>query len=201
MRSWIRGRAYPTQEGKRFFRPLIELPQRDSSLLSFTNLVEAHVLAALRRRHRISMRSVRRALDYLKRELSSRHPLAVERLETDGLDLFVERYGRLINLSQDGQLAMRELLAASLHRVEYSRGSAVRLFPFTRRNEPSEPRLVMIDPAISFGKPVVTGTGIRTAILAERFHAGESIEELASDYGLDTSQVQEAIRYELAIAA
>jgi uncharacterized protein (DUF433 family) len=201
LRSWVRGRPYPTQTGERFFRPLIEVPRGNSSLLSFINLVEAHVLAALRRRHRVSMRNVRKALDYLKREMKSEHPLAEERLETDGLDLFVDRYGKLINLSQDGQYAMRELLAACLERVEYAHGSAIRLFPFTRSGEASEPRLVVIDPAVSFGKPIVAGTGIRTVILAERFDAGESIEELATDYGLDSHQIQEAIRYELAVAA
>ena len=46
------------------FVPLIALGA-DSRLLSFDNLVEAHVLNAIRRKHGISMQRVRRALEYL----------------------------------------------------------------------------------------------------------------------------------------
>ncbi len=64
LRSWVLGRRYPTAEGDRFFAPPIELPDSQPSLLSFFNLVEAHVLLAIRRRHRVPMREVRVALDY-----------------------------------------------------------------------------------------------------------------------------------------
>ena len=49
LRSWVMGRPYLTETGKRFFRPVIELPEKDQFLLSFVNLVEAHVLDAIRR--------------------------------------------------------------------------------------------------------------------------------------------------------
>ncbi len=51
MRSWVRGRTYPTQSGPKFFRPIISVPDMDRPLLlSFINLVEAHVLDAIRRK-------------------------------------------------------------------------------------------------------------------------------------------------------
>lgn len=40
--------------------------------------------------------------------------------------------------------------------------------------------------------------GVPTAILAQRYAAGESIDELASDYECDRLKIEEAIRYELA---
>jgi hypothetical protein len=49
LRSWVRGRFYPTEHGRRFFKPLIELPDPNLGSLSFVNLVEAHVLDAIRR--------------------------------------------------------------------------------------------------------------------------------------------------------
>jgi len=76
LRSWVKGRYYPVRGGKRFFRPVIELPQKDSHLLSFVNLVEAHVLDAIRRQHEIALPKVRRGVDYLRKEFGSRHPLA-----------------------------------------------------------------------------------------------------------------------------
>jgi uncharacterized protein (DUF433 family) len=75
------------------------------------------------------------------------------------------------------------------------------LYPFTRKRQPDEPKVIVIDPRISFGRPVLTGTGIRTAIVAERYKAGESIEELAKDYSREHLEIEEAIRCELSLEA
>ena len=104
---------------------------------------------------------------------------------------------------------MREILEALLKRIERDeRGLAVRLYPFSRRPTvvapehtlpllKDSPRLVVIDPRVGFGRPVLAGTGITTLTIAERFDAGESIEELAADYGRSREEIEEAIRCEL----
>ena len=182
LRSWVRGRKYSTSEGDLFFQSVIELPDDSQNLLSFINLVEIHVLDAIRLDHRISLHKVRIAIDFIKEELTSDHPLAYHKLETDGLDLFVEEYGQLINVSQAGQLVLRKLLQAHLRRIDSdSAGYALRLYPFTRKRLQliEEPKAIVIDPRISFGRPVLAGTGIPTAIIAERYKAGEAIGALA----------------------
>lgn len=189
-----------------FFEPLISLPEADTKLLSFINLVEAHVLGAIRRLHRISLQKVRKALRFLLERLPSPHPLADQNFETDGLHLFVERYGQLINISDEGQLAMRAILQAYLQRIERdASGIPAKLYPFTRDGRdgqtPSEPRIIVIDPHVSFGRPVLFGTGIPTAVIAERYKAGESIDELAGDYGRQRLEIEEAIRCELQLEA
>ena len=196
------GRHYPTRGGRQFFHPIVRLGDQRTKLLSFLNLVEVHVLDAIRREHNIPLNKVRVALRYLEKEFPSRHPLADGEFETDGLDLFVKKYSQLINISQDGQLAMRSLLEAHLRRIERGpSGIPVRLFPFTRKREHDEPRAVVIDPRVSFGRPVLVGTGIATAVIAERYKAGESVEELADDYGRQRLEIEEAIRCELWIEA
>ncbi len=64
-----------------------------------------------------------------------------------------------------------------------------------------EPRTVVIDPRVSFGRSVLAGTGIPTAIIAERYKAGESVDALADDYGRKRVEIEEAIRCELALDA
>jgi uncharacterized protein (DUF433 family) len=59
----------------------------------------------------------------------------------------------------------------------------------------------MIDPRISFCRPVLAGIGIPTAMLAERYKAGDSIDELAEDYNCDRLQIEEGIRCELQLVA
>ena len=202
LRSWVVGRPYPTTGGQRFFRPVIHLPEDGRPVLSFVNMVEAHVLEAIRHHESIPLHKVRTAVAFLERHYHSRHPLAEHQFETDGLDLFIQRAGLLINLSQAGQLAMREIVAAYLRRVERdAKGLPIRLYPFTRKREPEEPRAVVIDPFVSFGRLVLAGTGIVTAVLAERFKAGESVEELAKDYGRTALDIQEALRCELPLEA
>ena len=64
-----------------------------------------------------------------------------------------------------------------------------------------EPKSVVIDPTMSFGRPSIAETGIATAIVAERYKADESVEALAKDYGVPASSIQEAIRCELQLEA
>jgi hypothetical protein len=134
-------------------------------------MVGTHVLSAIRYQHGVKLPAVRRAVEYLTREFGSRHPLAEEQFETDGVNLFVKRLGMLLNVSSPGQFAMREILEALLKRIERDeRGLAVRLYPFSRRPAvvapehavpllKDSPRLVVIDPRVGFGRPVLAGTG------------------------------------------
>ncbi len=171
-------------------------------LLSFFNLIEAHVLDAIRREHGIPLPKIRIALDYLSRRFPSEHPLAIQEFESDGLNLFIEKFGQLINISQSGQLAMRAILEAYLRRIERDPlGFPCRLYPFTRKGTPDEPRVVVIDPYVSFGRPVLVGTGVPTAVIADRYKAGESIESLADDYGRNRLEIEDAIRSELQLEA
>lgn len=202
LRSWVAGRKYPTDAGPRFFRPVIQLPDDVRAGLSFVNLVEAHVLDAIRRHHQVPLSKIREAIDYLRKHFSSKHPLAEQRFETDGIDLFIDKFGQLISVTQSGQIALRDLLKAHLHRIEHdATETAVRLYPFTRKRDLSEPRVVVIDPHISYGRPVLVGTGIPPAAIAERYKAGESIDELAEDYGRSRNEIEEAIRCELWLEA
>src|ERR1700691_1730673 len=68
LRSWVVSRFYPVAGASKRSRPLIHLDDPKKQYLSFINLVEAHVLAAIRRRHGVMLPKVRNALDYLRRQ-------------------------------------------------------------------------------------------------------------------------------------
>jgi uncharacterized protein (DUF433 family) len=201
LRSWTLGRPYPVQEGERFFEPVIVVASRLPAMLSFVNLVEAHVLDAIRREYKVGLPAVRNAIAYLRQELESRHPLAEQKFETNGMDLFIRKLDELITVSKGGQRAMPEILDAYLERIEWDEGLATKLYPFTRQRDFTQPKVIMIDPRVSFGRPVLAGTGIRTDLIAERYKAGESMDELARDYGRDRAEIEEAVRCELALKA
>ena len=182
--------------------PLIEPVEVDPLILSFANLVELHVLGAIRRKHRVSMPKVRAALDYVQSVLKMPRPLANREFKTDGVALFVEHLGGLINASRQGQMEMREIIGKALVRVEWDdAGQPVRFFPYTRKEPSDSADLIMIDPSVSGGRAVIRGSRIAVEVVAERYKAGESIRDLAQDYGRDRDEIEEAIRCELKIAA
>jgi hypothetical protein len=110
LRWWVTGRSYHVGTGTTYVKPIIKLPDPEITVLSFINLTEIHVLDAIRRQHRIPLPKVRSALDFLQRHFPCPHPLVQEKFETDGMDLFTEKYGHLLKISQQGQLAIRELI-------------------------------------------------------------------------------------------
>jgi uncharacterized protein (DUF433 family) len=204
LRFWIFGQTYETAAGERTAKPIITIPEMSPPQLSFINMVEAHVLSGIRYQHGVQLRAVRRALEYLTKESRSAHPLAEEQFQTDGVNLFVDRLGHLVNISDNGQLAMRDILQALLRRIDRDEhGLAVRLYPFSRRPMlapqlvDESPRVVVIDPRVAFGRPALAGAGVTTSAIAERFDAGESIDDLAVDFGRTREEIEEAVRCEL----
>lgn len=200
--SWLKGRSYTTKRGQRTFEPLIQRPDPNLSQLSFTNLVEAHVLRIIRETHQVKLDKIRKALDYMSQQLEANHPLALKRFQTDGIDLFVDQIDELVNVSRSGQLAMRETLKHLLTRIEWNEQDiAVRLFPFLQM-EGDQTKILYIDPRISFGKPVIAGKGIPTTSIADLYNAGEEIEDIAYEFDCSTEQVKAAIQFEsLSLAA
>lgn len=53
------------------------------------------------------------------------------------------------------------------------------------------------NPDVGFDRPCVRGTGIRTAVIFDRWQAGESIPSIASDYMTTVDKVIAAVGYEV----
>ncbi|HVT42933.1 MAG TPA: DUF433 domain-containing protein [Thermoanaerobaculia bacterium] len=198
LRSWVVGRPYPRADGTGHFRPLIHPPFRRPLLLSFWNLIEAHVLRSLRTDHGVSIMALRQAVAYAEKSLQIERLLLSKELRTEAGRIFLERYGELIELSASGQLAMRRLFDEHLKRVEWDeRQFPVRLYPFVS-SEMLLDRPIAIDANVAFGRPIVLRAGVTTAAIADRIDAGEQVSELASDYGLSEAEIEQAVLYERA---
>ena len=203
--AWCFGHDYLLSDGtKKRFARVIEAAQQKRHELSFVNLCELHLLAVSRRQSGIKLAKVRRAIDFLRRELGVPRPLATQQFLTNGVGLFVEHAGELLNVSEQGQQALREDFAQALARIEFGgHGGPVLLFPFTRNASPrdEQPRSVVVDPARSFGRPVVAGAYVRTEVVVQRFRAGDTIAEMADDYAVPMAVIEEALRFEHRSAA
>jgi uncharacterized protein (DUF433 family) len=201
LRNWVFGYRYEGHEAP----PVISSTSdsaagADGPTLSFVNLVEALTLSGFRDIG-VPLQRVRRAVDYASRALDLNHLLASERILTDGLDLFWEfqekKGGDLVNLSRGGQKVFPEAVLRYLREIEWGADAfAARWWPNARQ---AGEGLIVVDPDRAFGAPAVVGTGIRTEDVFGRFSSGESIADLAEDYGLSFEQVESAVRTEAAL--
>ncbi|MCD8487685.1 MAG: DUF433 domain-containing protein [Desertifilum sp.] len=202
VRAWAKGTSYRAIEGRKTFSPVITASQPKPLRLSFINLIELHILRAIRTQHKIDLNKIRDALDYLETQLNISHPLAHTQFRTDGVDLFIEHYGELINASSPAQGILKGAIEQHLERIEPDdRGLAIRLYPFTRDRESESPRILAIDPRIAFGRLAIVGRGIPVDIITSRYRAGDSIHCLAEDYRCPVESIEEAIRSDLVVAA
>src|SRR5881628_2028397 len=64
LRSWVAGMSYGSGSERKLFKAVIQPGAKSPVALSFINLIEAHVLAAIRRKHRVDMPAARRAIEY-----------------------------------------------------------------------------------------------------------------------------------------
>lgn len=92
---------------------------------------------------------------------------------------------------------MRQVFQEHLKRVEWGSSKfPVRLYPFISNAAPSQERPIAIDPTIAFGRPILLRRGISTSAIAERIDAGETVNDLAADYELSRSEIEQAALYE-----
>lgn len=200
LHTWFFGRKY-IAHGKPVVWPPVLVPAAHNPkgpALSFYNLAEAHVLSATRD-FDIKMKSIRSAMDTLKRLFPSEHPLISHDFETEGKDLFIrylkgERDEEIINLSLGGLLGFRPVLDLYLKRIDRdARGLPVRVYP--ARDIRAESKRIVIIPSVAAGRPTIAGTGVRAEAVWNRALAGESPQDLAVDYGIEQLAIQEAISY------
>lgn len=196
LRSWVVGRPYPKAGGTEQFQPLISPAQKHPPSLSFWNLIEAHVLRSLRTDHGVAIRELRQAIGYAESELGVERLLLNKELSTHAGGVFLDYYGELIKLNASGQIAMRKVFEEHLERVEWDQWKfPVRLYPFVHSKADKQ---IAIDPQIAFGRPVVLRVGVSTGAIVERIDAGESVDDLAEDYDISQTEIEEAVLYERA---
>jgi len=162
------------------------------SPLSFDDLIETAVIAALRSRG-ISLQAVRAAHRVAQSEVGD-HPFARQDMLVAGADIFMravegldEGTQNLAALTKGGQRALEPVLAGYLHQIDWQDRWPIEWRP--------KSGVVSQNPEVEFGLPQVRG--VRTEIIRGRFEAEEPIDVIAEDFGLNSDDVQHALRYEL----
>lgn len=192
-KSTIHSWARPAASG-----PLITcFPRRGAqATVPFIGFAEAYVLSAFRRAG-VPLQRIRPAVEVLSRTIGVEHALASRGLYTDGAEVLFDYASELdehelleLVVVRTGQHQFSEIVREYLQRIAYGAdgwASSVRL-PTYQSAE------VVVDPKIAFGLPLVVHGGARVEDLVDRFVAGDSVADIADDFGVPAAEVEDVIR-------
>lgn len=185
---WTRGTAQSAPLWNAYFFPL-----EGSTEISFLDVVELRVVAALRRAG-VSLQAIRFAIDFAKRAFNIDRPLSSQRFCTDGQEILMdalEEDGQLTSLSRKraGQKVFKKIVEQSLLDLEYQDSRPVRWWP-------KKSKYIVIDPSRCFGDPILNEYGISTHTLRDDFNVFHSIKYLSKIYEIPESHIKTAINFE-----
>jgi len=166
--------------------------------ISFHDLIELFVAGQLRDRG-VSLPSLRKVHKHLQADLGTRHPFCRREILTKqgqtftlGLD---EPDRRQMIEVLNCQRAFPDVLLPFLQRIDYDDATEM-------AKRWCIASLVVIDPTICLGKPIIDGIGITTAILAASYEANaQDAERVADWYKVHSKHVIAAVDFERSMAA
>lgn len=199
MRKWVSGVSLGSASSMRRF-PLGDVRIRGQGMdrtFGFWTLIELFTVSQLRA-HGLSMRRLRANRAELAERFETEHPFALKGLLTDGKRLLKELGDEsLLELGTGGQTDFEAVVKPFCARLDFDSQTrlASRFYPSGRGNS------VIVDPHHAFGRPIIKGTSITTEALACLVRGGETIDDIASDFRLEPTQVEEAWEFERRLAA
>jgi uncharacterized protein (DUF433 family) len=170
-------------------------------ILSFRNLVDAHIVQTARIFHGVPMHRIRTAIETAFQEGQTDFPLQDKNLRIFARCLVRIEPGRgrrkraVVNLSRSGQTGIPEVVELYTRRVmKDEKGIPIALFPWRHGEIGDRTRPVSIDPNVMSGRLVVRGTRIPVSVLLLESRR-KSAEQLARDYQLTPKVVREALSH------
>lgn len=169
----------------------------------FIGFAEAYVLSAFRRAG-VPMQRIRPAVSVLAKGIGIEHALASKRLYTDGAEVLYDYASnehddelRGLTVVRTGQRQFAEVVQDYLKRIGYGQdGWAARV-----RLPTYEHAEVIVDPRRAFGMPIVTRGGARVEDLVDRFKAGDTLADIAADFGVTEPELEDVVRVATRAAA
>ena len=200
VRRWLRGYRYVRPDGTRRQPALVP---RDSTLetpyASFLELVDLLFVKRFLDAG-VSLRTLRRALEEATEILNVPH-FAGQRFFTDGRKVYLEireKGEALLQLISGGQWTIAPVIRALAERIDFddASGLACRWYPRGKEGR------VVLDPAMSFGRPTLVGHSVATSNIFDFYQAeGESVQAACDWWGLSPDEVEAAVAFEGSVAA
>ncbi len=165
--------------------------KRGQPSVPFIAVVEAYVLRSLRDLG-LTKAKIRDAAGAVRREFGTPYGLATKRIATDGVDIFVHYADDQLARIGDGQRPIREFIDDYLRFISWDSSDE---FPSKLRlRQYPDVAPVVIDPRFGWGAPVVESTKVPVDAVVDLWLAGESLDDVAYEYGMTREQVESICR-------
>lgn len=205
IRRWLLGYDYRYHGEKRRSPPLWHTQFIDEDLpdpaIGFSDLLELRLVNAFAQ-HGVALQTIRATTDAARRLFETEYPLSSKRFLTDGKRIFLEALeqsgeSRLLDLPRR-QFVFREIVRPTLYAgIEYEDERARRWYPMG-----SDRKVIVLDPAVQFGTPIIEQAGIPTDTLYAAYLAeGRNRGAVARIFDIAPRLVDAAVRYEEKLAA
>lgn len=163
-------------------------------ILSFEDLISMRVIAALRS-FGMTWPKIHRAEQFLREQTGYRRPFAVKQVWTDTANIFANLDQNIfLAASRHGQIAVPQLLGEYLQPVgdmTFARQEHL-LVADTWTPHPD----ITLNPLIQYGEPCITGTRMRTRILAQMINSGDSPSYIEKAFELTSTQIDHGLEWE-----
>ena len=191
---WLEGK---TGRGGKVHRPVIrQEPKGPGAAVTWAEFVEAGLLRQYRRELQVPLPELRAFIELLRQRFDVPYPLADRRPYASGKALVLEAQEQaalpgdlwLVTVA-GGSCCSRPPSESFLRRARWEGEVATGWRPHEDQDS-----VVLIDPAVRFGRPAVGG--ISTEVIWEHSQDGEDDDEIAEVYGLTPRDVAWALAYE-----
>jgi len=201
LRTWVAGRTVPDQSsGRKKVYPAGSINATGAARdrhFSFYTLIELFTLASLRQ-FGVSLRVLRQARAELAERERTAHPFALKGLLTDRKKLLFDLGEKaLLELGASGQTSFEQVLEPFCIRLDFDATTRMA----SRYHPMGKDKPIVVDPTRGFGRPIIAGTSIATESLASLIRGGETVDDVASDFGLAPAVVSEVWSFENRAAA
>lgn len=205
LRRWLQGytRKYKDQHvrSEPLWQTQFNGQELPDDVIGFRDLLELRMVAAFVK-HGVDLKVIRATIEVATRHFGNDYPLTNRQFRTDGKRIFLQAVETasgeptMVDVIQK-QFVFSDIITPSLYAgIEYSEQGAVRWFPLGKR------KVIVLDPSIQFGTPVITSAGIPTDTIYASYLA-ESRDEamVARIFNVTPGMVSDAVMFEERLAA
>jgi uncharacterized protein (DUF433 family) len=207
IRRWLFGYSYRYRTEERHAPPVWTPQIQDRvdghPIVSFADLIEIQLVHSFRK-FGLTWNSIRTAAQAAREMYETGHPFASGRFQTDGRTVLLHvaeatRSSKLLDMCKN-QFVFKDIVRDGLRgSIEWmdraERGLPARWWPLGRRTK------VVVDPNRRFGTPIVSDSGVSTALLAGAYQTMHSADEVSDWYGVSPREVRTAVEFERQLAA
>lgn len=157
--------------------------------MPFVGFAEAFVFTALRRA-KVKDRRIREGVEAIRKQHGVHYALASKLLWTDHSELLFGDEDSDLTVARTGQAQFRIAVKEQLTPITYANdgyAERIRLPQFATTE-------VVVDPTVAFGSALIEPAGAPVNEVVARWWAGDSMDALATDYGVPLESVEEVIR-------